>query len=130
MKNCDNLETFAITNAKMSPDAIPYLCEYLRNSCKLHSLDISWNGLRAQQMLELCEAVADNRYLKHLNISNNTLVNPTELTWKKSNEREAAKYYQEGLKAKEDNKVAIRNIRRQGGQVPYELLYPPKPIPI
>ena len=98
----------------MSPACIPYLKEYLSKSCRLHTLDISWNGLRAQQMLELCEVVGENRFLKYLNLSNNTLVNPSELKWNMSNEREAAKYYKETVKAKETNKMAIRALRMKG----------------
>ena len=114
IQNFDNLESLSITNAKMSPACIPYLKEYLSKSCRLHTLDISWNGLRAQQMLELCEVVGENRFLKYLNLSNNTLVNPSELKWNMSNEREAAKYYKETVKAKETNKMAIRALRMKG----------------
>lgn len=79
----------------MSPTCIPYLKEYLSKSCRLQKLDISWNGLRAQQMLELCEVIGENRILKYLNLSNNTLVNPSEHKWNMSNEKEAAKFYKE-----------------------------------
>jgi hypothetical protein len=95
----DNLETLSLTNANMSAACIPYMKEYLHKSSRLSSLDISWNGLRAQQMLEICEVIGGNRFLKHLNLSNNTLVNPSEHKWYMSNEKEAAKFYKEMVKA-------------------------------
>ena len=72
------LKTFALVNANISDVSMLDLGSFVAESTTLTDLDISWNLVKTKSYINLITALGDNRVLKSLNLSFNSIVEEGE----------------------------------------------------
>jgi Ran GTPase-activating protein (RanGAP) involved in mRNA processing and transport len=82
---------------------------YVEKTKHLFHLDISWNSLSGKQTQDLCGIIKENRTLKSLNLSWNSIVNPSADKFKFSNVTEATRL-------KDELKIFQQKERRDGAK--------------
>ncbi|CDW89852.1 UNKNOWN [Stylonychia lemnae] len=90
------LRKLALVNANLQESGMKTLINYLQES-RLTDLDISWNGLKPQSMVEFIQVIGLNRQLSYLNISWNSMLEKNGLTMDYGNAG-GARRSQEGSK--------------------------------
>ena len=68
------LKTLALVNVPHNELTFDKLIEYVQNSEFLEDLDVSWSAVRPQVMLRLMRVIRENRDLKSLSLSHNSIV--------------------------------------------------------
>eukprot|EP00347_Sterkiella_histriomuscorum_P014450 403360819 len=67
------IRKLALVNAGLNDQSIKILVDFLKSS-RLTDLDISWNGLKPQNLLDFIQTIGENRQLSYLNIAWNNII--------------------------------------------------------
>lgn len=75
------LKKLGLVNACLKePSCLKKLIQFVRGSRYLIDLDISWNGLKSGNIMDLMDLISENRQLQYLNISQNNLIEKGDMS--------------------------------------------------
>ena len=74
IENHARLKKLTLVNAHHSERSFEKVVEFLSGSVLLKELDLSWSGVRPSLMHKLLQSISNNRFLTHLSLSNNILL--------------------------------------------------------
>lgn len=80
--NHARLKKLTLVNAHHTERSFEKIIQFINDTALLKELDLSWSGVRPPLMLKLLQVIQHNRFLTHLSIANNVLLEEqkTELT--------------------------------------------------
>ena len=80
--NHARLKKLTLVNAHHTERSFEKIIQFINDTALLKELDLSWSGVRPPLMLKLLQVIQHNRFLTHLSLANNVLLEEqkTELT--------------------------------------------------